>query len=431
MIRVDEIQNKFLPLVGWQQSYDTSEFSISEELTHSESGIYFQQVHPLLTLQNLACVAPDFTNISYPEFQSDKAYKKGSIVSFAGKMYRSLIAVNPGSSVENKDIWIETNLFSEWLRDKTVASIQKILLRYINEKVKKGTYKLLCENKTLFDGTGRITDTIPNKNNLVGFEIVPIRSLGVTTKINRLGLQFTEPGEYIIYIFHSSSEEPIYTFTLNRNKNNSIEWFSLNDCYLPYRSDKIDSGGSWYICYKQSKLPGTSQAIRKDKDWSKSPCRECSRSEFVSWQAWSKFLEIHPFYVNEELIDGTKLWDIEKNQYIYDTNFGLNLDVSVLCDETDFIIEQRAIFADLISKQVAVDMLREFAYNPNVRTNRHSINASRVDILYELDGDSSSLKRSGLSYQLELALDAAALSLEGIDRVCMPCNNKGVKYRTI
>ena len=109
----------------------------------------------------------------------------------------------------------------------------------------------------------------------------------------------------------------------------------------------------------------------------------------------------------------------------------MNLDVSVLCDETDFIIEQRAIFADLISKQVAVDMLREFAYNPNVRTNRHSINASRVDILYELDGDSSSLKRSGLSYQLELALDAAALSLEGIDRVCMPCNNKGVKYRTI
>ena len=76
-------------------------------------------------------------------------------------------------------------------------------------------------------------------------------------------------------------------------------------------------------------------------------------------------------------------------------------------------------------------MLREFAYNANVRTNRHSINASRLDILYELDGDSSSMKNSGLNYQLGLAFKAIKLSTSGIDRICLPCKNNGIKYRTI
>ena len=118
-------------------------------------------------------------------------------------------------------------------------------------------------------------------------------------------------------------------------------------------------------------------------------------------------------------------------RYTYDNNYGLNLEVTVSCDITDFIIEQRMMFQDVIAKQVAVDMLREFAYNSNVRTNRHSINASRLDILYEVDGDSSSMKKSGLSYQLDMAFKAIKLSTSGIDRVCLPCRNNGVKYRTV
>ena len=76
-------------------------------------------------------------------------------------------------------------------------------------------------------------------------------------------------------------------------------------------------------------------------------------------------------------------------------------------------------------------MLREMAFNANVRTNRNSLNASKLDILYELDGDSSSLKKSGLNYQLDNAFKAIELSTEGINRVCLPCKNNGIKYRSI
>ena len=446
MVRANDIQDKLLHLIGWEQNYDASDLKISDTLTVSESGLYFQQIHPLLTLQNIACIAPEFKNMTFEEYSTKKSYSKGNVVKYDEKLYKALQkALNKQPDIES-EYWVEANPFSEWLESKTKASIQKAIARYCNEKIAQGTYKTLCENRTLFDGTGRLVDVVKNRKNLVGFEIVPVRAKGVTTKINKIGLQFTEPGEYTLYLMHSSMDAPVKIIKLNKIRKNSIEWFSLNDVYLPYQSEDNDAGGSWYLCYFQSELPEGSQAIRKDKDWSKEPCNSCSRREYLAWMAWSKYIEVHPFFVNEELVEAVNfnddfnddfekqalhLWDVENNQYTYDNNYGLNLELTISCDITDFIIEQRMLFQDVIAKQVAVDMLREFAYNANVRTNRHSINASRLDILYEIDGDSSSMKKSGLSYQLDMAFKAIELSTEGIDRVCLPSKNNGIKYRTV
>ena len=434
MVRANDIQEKLLHLIGWEQNYDTSDLKISDALTVSESGLYFQQIHPLLTLQNMSCIAPDFKNITFPEYNSEKEYSKGNVVDYQGTQYKALQKAQGKQPDIESEYWVETNLFSEWLESKTKASIQKAIARYCNEKTVEGTNKPLCESRTLFDGTGRLVDTVKNKKNLVGFEIVPVRAKGVTTKINKICLQFTKAGEYILYLMHSSMDAPVKIIKLNKIRDNSAEWFTVDDLYLPYQSEDNDAGGSWYLCYFQSELPEGSQAIRKNKDWSKEPCGSCSRRELLAWMAWSKYIEVHPFFVNEELVEIEEephLWDVENNQYTYDNNYGLNLEITVACDITDFIIEQRMLFQDIIAKQVAVDMLREFAYNANVRTNRHSINASRLDILYEVDGDSSSMKKSGLSYQLDMAFKAINISTQGIDRVCLPCKNNGIKYRTV
>lgn len=462
MIRIKDIQSALLHVVGWdKESYTSPYEAISEDLTASDSGLLFQQAHPLITLQNLQSIAPDFSAIQYQDWNAETTYKAGVIVKAEDKYYKALVQ-STGVEVNDTESWKETTPFSEWLEAKTRSSISKAIVRYINDKLVKGTTKNILEHRPLFDGTGRITDLEKNKENFVGFEIVPIRAKGTSVKINKIGLQFTKPGTYKLYLWHSSSEMPERVIELERTKANSFEWFNIEDLYLPYISSTKDAGGSWYLGYFQSELPEGSQAIRKDRDWSKGPCTACSRREYEAWMVWSKFIEIHPMFVNEELIDrlpeepieeepeeiqpqddepadeepvhntGTpKLWDVDNNQYIYNTNYGLNLDITIGCDITDFIIEQKHLFADIISKQLAVDMLREFAYNSNVRTNRRSINASRPDILYEIDGDSSSMRRSGLSFELEQAIKAIELSTEGIDRICMNCVNHGVKYRTI
>ena len=440
-----------MPLIGWEQNYDTSEIKLSESLTKSESGLYYQQAHPLLTLKNLASIAPDFKNIVFEDFDPEKKYVKGDIVKFNDTLYKALksssgvppfmpaisLFENPeeapeqdwGDSQGPNDYWEEANLFSEWLESKTRASIQKAITRFLSEKMLNGNYKPLCESKVLFDLAGRISDRVQNRKRLVGFEIVPARTKGVTVKLNRIGLQFTKKGDYTLYLMHSDSSKPIQVITVTKQKDNSMEWFTpKDDIILPYM------GGSWYLCYVQSELPEESQAIKKDYDWSKGPCSSCSRTETILWKAWSPYLEIHPFYVSSDDYvkeETLQLWDVEKNTYVYDNNFGLNLDVTVSCDLTDFIIEQRTLFLDALQLQMAADMLREFAYNPNVRTNRHSINASRVDILYELDGDSSSFKKSGINYRLDNALKAIRLVTRGIDRICQPCSNNGIKYRAV
>lgn len=427
MIRIADIQDKLLHLVGWKQNYDSSNITLSDNLTQTESGMYFQQIHPLLTLDNLQSIAPDFQNYNWQVYDTNKVYKSGEVVRIEDSLYKALQNVPIKTSISDADYWIETNPFSEWLEDKTKASIVKLVNKFINMKLADKASKSLIENKTLFDGTGRLTNKIENRNRLVGFEIDTVRSKGVTVKIDKIGLQMTEPGSYTLYIFHSSNPEPIYTLTFEKTKANSLEWFKpKDDILLPYESVNTDAGGSWYLVYKQSELPENAQAIYKDRDWSIGPCKACSRSEFLAYQAWSKYIEVHPFYIPE---DGE--FDQEAMNFTYDKNYGINLEVSAYCDLTDFIIKQRAMFQDVLAKQVAIDFLREFAYNPNVRTNRHSINASKLDILTELDGDSNSMRQSGLSYELDIALKALSISTQGLDRICLPCVNSGIKYRSI
>lgn len=427
MIRIVDIQDKMLHLVGWKQSYDLSDIMLSSNITQTESGMYFQQIHPLLTLDNLRSIAPDFQNYNWQVHDTNKAYKSGEVVRVDESLYKALQNVPAETDILDTDYWSETNPFSEWLEEKTKASIVKLVNKFINTKLADKATKSLIENKILFDGTGRLTNKIENRNKLVGFEIDTVRSKGVTVKINKIGLQMTEPGSYTLYIFHSSNPEPIYTLTFEKTKANSLEWFKpKDDILLPYESANIDAGGSWYLVYKQSELPENAQAIYKDRDWSTGPCKACSRSEFLAYQAWSRYIEIHPFYISED-----EEFDPEIMNFTYDKNYGINLEVSAYCDLTDFIISQRAMFQDVLAKQVAIDFLREFAYNPNVRTNRHSINASKLDILTELDGDSNSMRQSGLSYELDIALKALSISTRGLDRVCLPCVNNGIKYRSI
>ena len=427
MIRIADIQDKMLHLVGWKQSYDLSDIMLSSNLTQTESGMYFQQIHPLLTLDNLRSIAPDFQNYNWQVHDANKAYKSGEVVRVDDSLYKAIQDVPAETDILDSEYWTETNPFSEWLEEKTKASIVKLVNKFINMKLADKATKSLIENKILFDGTGRLTNKIENRNRLVGFEIDTVRSKGVTVKIDKIGLQMTKPGSYTIYIFHSSNPEPIYTLTFEKTKANSLEWFKpKEDILLPYESANTDAGGSWYLVYKQSELPENAQAIYKDRDWSTGPCKACSRSEFLAYQAWSRYIEVHPFYISED-----EEFDPETMNFTYDKNYGINLEVSAYCDLTDFIIKQRAMFQDVLSKQVAIDFLREFAYNPNVRTNRHSINASKLDILTELDGDSNSMRQSGLSYELDIALKALSISTQGLDRICLPCVNNGIKYRSI
>ena len=434
MYRLQDIQKALSKVVGWEQSYNPAE-AIDVDLTESESGLTFQGAHPLLTLDNMRSVMPDDWGYQYPEWAEGTEYKEGSKVRHSGQVW---IAVqdNVGQEPTAASIyWTAYNILSDFLRKLTNDGIAKAVQTFVQVKQLDKETRNLMERRTFFDGAGRIRATLQNNHKLVGFEIVPVRSMGVTAKIEKIGLQMTgATGKVRIYLFHSSQIDPIRTFDLDFTvTNGGFQWFPLEGCFLPYISDSNNSGGSWYLCYNQDELPAGMEAINVSKDWSREPCGTCNRGSLETWRELTKYLQISPFAVNapETFSEYPELWDIAQTMYTNTINYGLNCEITVGCDLTDFIISQRQVFQTVIQRQVAVSALRMLAMNPNVRVNRNQSNATRTDILYELDGNTSGVRPGGLGYDLKKAYEALSIDTKGLDRICLSCNNRGVKYRTV
>ena len=441
MYRIKEIQDALLHVCGWEQSYNPKE-AIDSDLTRSESGLMFQGAHPLLTLDTMRAIMPDDWGYQYPEWNSRETYSAGTIVQYDlngndDKLYWESIRDNNTNEIPGESVlfWKPYNILSDFLERVTRNGIATAIQTFTQIKQLDKETRNLLERRTFFDGAGRIRATLQNTHKLVGFEIVPVRALGVTAKIEKIGLQMTGgTGIVKMYLFHSSQIDPIKTFDLDfQVKNGGFQWFTLEDCFLPYISKDNNSGGSWFLCYNQDELPQGMEAINVSKDWSREPCGTCNIGSVEVWRELTKYLQVTPFMYNapETFAEYPELWDIAYTMYTNTQNYGLNCEITVGCDLTDFIISQRQIFQDVIQKQVAVIALRALAMNPNVRVNRYQSNATRTDILYELDGNTSGVRPGGLGYQLKKAYEALKLDTQGLDRVCLSCNNRGVRYKAV
>lgn len=421
-----------MPLVGWMQDYDP-ERQIVEELTHSESGLYYQQAHPLLTLENIRAIMPDDFIKRYPEWKDDVSYAFGIKVRYLGVVYKAKEA-NVNAQPDKSDVWEVYDIVSDYLVVQTQSGIAQTVQTFLQMKNLLKETKSLLERRTFFDGAGRLENLQTNQGKLVGFEISPVRSMGVTTKVERIGLQMMgATGTVRVYLFHSSQVDPIKYQDLEFTKENGgFQWFTMDDWYLPYISEANNSGGSWYIVYNQNDLPEGMMAVNATKDWSREPCMTCNPGSVAAWRELTKYLLIAPFKVPalETFEQYPELWDIEDNIYTNTCNYGLNVEVSVGCDLTDFIISQRAIFATALQRQVAVNLLRTMAMNPDVRTNRNQSNVSQQGILYEIDGNPQG-REGGLGYDLKKAYEALDIDTRGIDRICLTCRPIGVRYRTV
>ena len=441
MYRIKEIQDALLYVCGWEQSYNPKE-AIDSDLTRSESGLMFQGAHPLLTLDTMRAIMPDDWGYQYPEWNSRETYSAGTIVQYDlngndDELYWESIRDNNTNEIPGESVlfWKPYNILSDFLERVTRNGIATAIQTFTQIKQLDKETRNLLERRTFFDGAGRIRATLQNTHKLVGFEIVPVRALGVTAKIEKIGLQMTGgTGIVKMYLFHSSQIDPIKTFDLDfQVKNGGFQWFTLEDCFLPYISKDNNSGGSWFLCYNQDELPQGMEAINVSKDWSREPCGTCNIGSVEVWRELTKYLQVTPFMYNapETFAEYPELWDIAYTMYTNTQNYGLNCEITVGCDLTDFIISQRQIFQDVIQKQVAVIALRALAMNPNVRVNRYQSNATRTDILYELDGNTSGVRPGGLGYQLKKAYEALKLDTQGLDRVCLSCNNRGVRYKAV
>lgn len=380
MIRIDEIVESYKGLVGWKQGR-TIEETIDEGLTTSDSGLYFQEANPLLTLRAMNGIKPEDATLD------------------------------------------------EYLEEMTERGIKKAVMRFLRDKELSKETKSIIDRRTLFDGAGSLKSRVQNSGKIVGFEITPLRANGVTTTLNKVGVQFVgNEGEIKLYLFHSSKSDPIATKTITYDApRGSFMWFDLN-WVIPYMTDSTNAGGAWYVVYYQNDLPDYMEAINFNRDWTREPCGTCNKGDATLYHLMNKYIQLTPFYVAEADWD-EKLWDIEDIMYSGQNNYGLNFMFSMDCDLTDFFIAERLNFANVIQLEVAHEALRAMALNPEVSVNRVQYNADRDQILFETEGNGQGIK--GLRGELDKAYKAIELNTKGLEPICLGCHNNGVKYRSI
>ncbi len=383
MFNPTTIQNCMTSLIGWRNDANTSVPQITNTaLLTSNSGLYYNDFHPLLLIENIANTLPE-----------DK-------------------------TIDN------------YLTEKVNSGINKALTKVVLEKKLNESTKTLLNSSKLFDGIGRFQDTVISNGRFVGVELEMFPSYGAKVIIDKIGLQFTQTQTNLpIYIFHTSQLNPIKTVTATTTKASSLEWLTLSETIdLSYLSDTYDSGGMFYIGYFQDDISG--QAIKKDFNFIDGPCNTCrgGANAMKIWNERLNFVRIVPVEVANGSLNGTQMFDYTKRKYNATNNFGLNFGVTVQCDISQYLCEQKLILTDLIGKQVAVDILNDMKHS--TRLNRIA-NVSQNMIIRDLEGDRETFE-PGLAKRLSDSVKAVDFDFSKIDSPCLPCNKKfGITKRGI
>jgi hypothetical protein len=374
-------------------------------------------------------IMPADTGIEYRRWSASGKHTNGGVEQYDGVLYicrESGTTEVPGVGVK----WDKYVTTDEYLRTMIDATAAKVVTRFLQEKTEDKSTKSLLENKMLYAAGGLLGNIITDSDSrLVGFYVMPkYRHRGVTVKINAIGTQTRGgSGNVTVYVFHSSQPSPLRTLSLKITKDGFAK-FNVDDLLLPYDSDEINAGGSYFICYKQDELPFDMNAVNINHDWSKPPCPTCGKVNAATWATLSKYVEIAPFFVDVESnwSDNPEMFDMSEIVTTPNTCYGLNMEFSVECDLTDFIISQRSIFASVMQLQLCCDAMRAVAYNPNANVDRVVINATRQDIVLELDGNTYT-RSGGLTSRLDKAYKTLSLDADGMDGACLACSHKGVK----
>lgn len=428
MYDVQQIQNEFMGLVGLRQT-DNPEFDeLSPEIIKSTNNVLIS--HPLLNIENLDMCARNYNAYTYAAWSGATAYVVGDRVRESNIVYESIQA-GTNHIVTDTDWWKVVSPLSLYLEDVFRSGIDDVMNDFVNEKKLRRESKTLFDNVILFEGAGSKNDRIVSDGSLVGFAFQLKFSRNLLAMIKRIGHQFTEAGDFELWVYHTSQEEVIATVSISREKVNSFEW-KLDTINLRHIDSTYDAGGTFFIMYDQDLAPG--QAINKSRSrgWANAPCASCSMFDKRMWNSYSKYMTVLAVKVvaaNRVLPEGSDaggpdlLWDINLTQYV-DTNWGLNFEFMMKCDMTEMLIQHKDIFAFAIRDRVTVKLLEIL-----VNSTRQNVDETKTGPAAMIALQARSVGGGGLREAADKQTKAIDFEFSGFSDFCLPCNNqKGLNY---
>jgi len=250
------------------------------------------------------------------------------------------------------------------------AAVAEVVNKLANANKLAGA-RTVVEDTHLYHGAGNISNRIIKEGRFCGFEMVvkDVRDLAI--RLRSIGIQSDTPNPGLpIYIYHTSTSTPIKVLNPQFTGSGTFSWAAVADALLTLESSAYAAGGAFLVGYYEVDVVG--QMIERETAWpnydlaydamlAASNCSKCNPANYDALRSWSKYTEIHPFTVAAtELYTTRELWDYGKQVYNYKANYGLNLDVAVECDITQFLANNQSLLADAIHKAATVKVLELF-----------------------------------------------------------------------
>jgi hypothetical protein len=397
---------------------------VDDDLVQSSSNLYVGSgMHPLLSYENILSCAQDFGKIGIKDWSATVNYQRDAVVKVGTTYYRALAATINQVPASTPTVWKPTTLLSAYLRKIYTNSSTKMLHALFSKKKLNEASKQLLGNVILFEGQGNISKRIDKSTRFVGLKLT-LKHPDTIGLISKIGIQVDTPQPDLdIYLYHTSSNTPIHVWTLNQTNSVKFQWHDVAQKILAFVDDEVNAGGHYYIGYYETVLVG--QAIAKEVKWDGSGCSHCTEAvaNRALYDKWGKFLDVQPFYVNAQPApDG--LWDEDQELYVDDTNFGLNFQMAVQCDVTRIMLAHSNALADVMAKQLTVDLLTELMYSMRDNQLKQKVAAMAAVAL-----DNQENGQMGAVKILQKSIEAVDFDLSNLSPVCNPCNDGNSAYK--
>lgn len=371
MFKASKVVPAYKNLLGWKQHYNTNEITLPATLTETETGEYYQQKHSALQLEVIKAVLPS----DYP--------------------------------------------LDKYLEDVVTESTNEIFNDLLQYRQVKDFGKTLLEHSILLNKFGFRNDKIVNQGRFVGFQIRLKALTGLQAIIESIGLQFDGEESFKMYLFHSDKTEPLKEFDVTTSGNASWDWTSIQQEINAFNG--LDyQGGVFVLGYYQDDV--TSSAINYSNfDWNRGECGSCNSNYGLIWRNIKRFYQVYPVYVPAGSFVKGEMFDLDKAFYINDQSFGMNLNVSVRCDLTNFFIENRFAFKNLLAYKVTYKVLQMMKFSQQINYIEENL---KMMIIRDLEGDvDTKLLNIPTLYNRELK--SVSFNISGINAVCLNCKEDG------
>jgi hypothetical protein len=386
------IQTAFSSLIKFKRDYVYNSLLgniDSDLLGDSDSGKYFNVgVNSIITLRNIENLMPLSGDIEVPAWSGTTTYGIDECVSSGDSYYRSIVSSNLNNAVNLTDYWSETTLMSIWLREKIKGVYETVLSKSIMANK-------LFEHIRMYKNADD-NDMIANNSNYVGFELRPKNSEHLMLIINRIATQFSADIDSLSLKLYKQNTLA-YTISLSSLVAGEFSFTNITD-------EEITEEGRWFLFYDQDDL-GDTQAY--------------------NWTVYASngFVDILPFEVVNTTTDFVN--DIEAYTF---NSYGLGLDISIYGNLTNFIVDNKQVFAEAIHLQWQVNILEQFLLNPDIKINGTQRNIE--DLKDYIIGELKSETRHSVASKLDKAYKILNSSLESNDIALPGDNEQTVTFNT-